>query len=124
MSHHCELRSDRRLCQHYMPEGHQSHYYDAAQYGGGVTADGVLRARCDYFAGGSFVLCCGADLLCVKCRHWDESNVKYPELGDRAGSMRVCRKGHTTHRHTWKPCWEPMTDEQRIDAANTDGRLF
>jgi hypothetical protein len=120
----CELRSDKRLCEYFRAEGEESRYYDAAFYGGGVTADGVLRARCDYWAGGAFMLCCGADLLCSTCRHWDESNVRYPELGERAGSMRVCRKGETTHSASWKPCWEPQTEQQVLEHANEAGRLF
>lgn len=62
-------------------------------------------------------------LLCQGCTHWRDVPA-YPELGDRCGSLRVCERGETTHSGSWKPCWEPRTDEQRIRDANEVGRLF
>lgn len=119
----CRLRSDHRVCNYFRDEGETSDYYDAANYGGGVTADGVLRARCDYWAGGSFVKCCGADRLCCDCasgtvlpteRSWEMRN----------GETGVCEKGKLTHPETTCYEWEPITEAQAIEKANEEGMLF
>ena len=63
-------------------------------------------------------------LLCRTCRSWDVERLAYPELGERAGSMRICDKGRETHAGSWKPCWMPRTPEQLAQEANDEGRLF
>ena len=110
----CKLRSDQRMCGYFRDEGETSRYYDAANYGCGVVADGVLRARCDYFAGGSFIKCCGADRACCDCAHGRD-------LPDDIGE---CGKGKLTHGYTTCDEWEPMTAAQGIEKANDEGKLF
>ena len=56
------------------------------------------------------------DLVCVRCRHWQEDVLAHPEL-EAPGSLRICALGETSHHGSWKPCWQQRTPEQ-------NGRLF
>jgi len=79
-------------------------------------------ATCTYWTNGAFAKGC-ASMYCKTCRHWRPDALLNPD-SPKPGSLRICAAGQVTHAGSWCPRWEERTDEQVIEQANNDGRLF